>query len=99
MRKLLPALVLASAVVLAGATTAGGPVTVRRDGQAYRVSASFATRQTAAVARAVLTDYEGIPRYMPDVRTSRVVSREPAQVVVMSQPVGATVWRLVPMST
>jgi ribosome-associated toxin RatA of RatAB toxin-antitoxin module len=82
-----PALVVASTVVLSGATTVAGPVTVRRDGQAYRVSATFEAPQAAAVARAVLTDYEGIPRFMPDVRASRVVSRDPDGVVVEQEAV------------
>jgi ribosome-associated toxin RatA of RatAB toxin-antitoxin module len=82
-----PALVVASAIVVSGATTAAGPVTVRRDGEVYRVSASFDTPQAAAVARAVLTDYEGIPRFMPDVRASRVVSRDAEQVVVEQEAV------------
>jgi ribosome-associated toxin RatA of RatAB toxin-antitoxin module len=82
-----PALVVASAVALSGATTAAGPVTVRKDGEVYRVSATFETPHAAAVARAVLTDYEGIPRFMPDVRTSRVVSRDAAQVVVEQEAV------------
>jgi ribosome-associated toxin RatA of RatAB toxin-antitoxin module len=83
----MPVLVVASAVALSGATTAAGPVTVRKDGEVYRVSASFATPQAVAVARAVLTDYEAIPRFMPDVRTSRVVSRDAARVVVEQEAV------------
>jgi ribosome-associated toxin RatA of RatAB toxin-antitoxin module len=82
-----PALVVASTIALSGTTTVAGPVTVRRDGEVYRVSVSFETHHAAAVARAVLTDYEGIPRFMPDVRASRVVSRNPEQVVVEQEAV------------
>jgi hypothetical protein len=65
---------------------AAGPqpasVTVRGDRGVYRVAATFATPQPMAVARAVLTDYEGIPRFMPDVRSSRVIERSSGRAVV-----------------
>lgn len=83
----LPGLIAASSVALSGATTVAGPVSVRQEQGVYRVSASFETRQAAAVARAVLTDYEQIPRFMPDVRSSRIVSRDPEQVIVEQEAV------------
>ena len=58
------------------------PVTVREQDGVYRVAATFETAQPASLVRQVLTDYEQIPRFMPDVRRSRVVAREPAHVVV-----------------
>jgi ribosome-associated toxin RatA of RatAB toxin-antitoxin module len=76
-----------SSVALSGATTTAGPVSVRQEQGFYRVSATFETRQGTSIARAVLTDYEQIPRFMPDVRSSRVVSRDPQQVVVEQEAV------------
>jgi carbon monoxide dehydrogenase subunit G len=51
-------------------------VSVREtDDRSYVVAARFTVPETAAVVRAVLTDYEQIPRIMPGVRTSRVIDR------------------------
>jgi carbon monoxide dehydrogenase subunit G len=62
-------------------------VTVREEGGLYRVAASFVTPQRSAVAQAVLTDYEGIPRFMPDVQSSRVIERRDASVVVEQEAI------------
>ena len=80
-------------VVLApvsGATAAGvpaSPVTVREAQGACQVTATFTTPEPVAIARQVLTDYEGIPRFMPDVRSSRVVERSATGVVVDQEAV------------
>jgi uncharacterized membrane protein len=73
---------LAVALALLGATLAAATapgdtpvVSVRDDGGAYVVSAKFRVVEPASVVRAVLTDYEQIPRFMPGVRTSRVLER------------------------
>jgi hypothetical protein len=50
-------------------------ISVRDEGGMYSVSARFSVAQPAAVVRAVLTDYERIPDFMPGVRTSRVLER------------------------
>jgi len=55
---------------------------VREEGGVYTVSASFAVEQPTSVVRAVLTDYEQIPRFMPDVRTSIVRERGSGWVLV-----------------
>lgn len=82
-RGLVACLVLATTTSLLGAGGAlSQPVTVREDGGIYRVAATFETQHAASLVRDVLTDYEQIPRFMPDVRYSRVVAREPAYVVV-----------------
>src|SRR5690349_4311442 len=74
-------LIAALSIPLSAATTTpDGLITVREEHGVYRVSASFEARPGAAIARAVLTDYEQIPRFMPDVRSSRIVSREDGQV-------------------
>lgn len=56
-------------------------VVVTGDDGTYTVAARFQVAQTAAVARAVLSDYEAIPRIIPDVRRSVVVQREPLLLV------------------
>ncbi len=54
---------------LAAATPPPPPdVTVAARDGLYHVTATFRIAQPASVAFAVLTDYEQIPRFMPDVR-------------------------------
>jgi ribosome-associated toxin RatA of RatAB toxin-antitoxin module len=62
-------------------------VTVREEQGVYTVVARFVVDQPAAVALAVLTDYEQIPRFMPDVRTSIVRERAIGRVVVEQEAV------------
>jgi hypothetical protein len=63
---------------LPGAATADEPVvSVRQaEGGAYVVDARFSIRESADVAREVLTDYENIPRVIPEVRASEIVERQ-----------------------
>jgi ribosome-associated toxin RatA of RatAB toxin-antitoxin module len=80
-------LLLCSAVVCAGtvpaaATDAAPVVTVHEEAGIYHVVATFSVSQPAAIAHAVLTDYEQIPRFMPDVRTSTVLERTADGLVV-----------------
>lgn len=63
------------------------PVDVREDHGVYRVATQFTAPQSIAVARDVLTDYERIPRFMPDVRTSRVLERQAGRAVVEQEAV------------
>lgn len=85
-------LLLAGAVLALGlissplAAAASGPesapdVSVREEGGTYLVRATFAVSQSAGVARAVLTDYEQIPRFMPEVKTSVIIQRSPRLLV------------------
>jgi carbon monoxide dehydrogenase subunit G len=62
-------------------------VTVREEGGVYTVAAAFAVPQPAATVVAVLTDYEEISRFMPDVRTSTVLERGPVVTVVAQEAV------------
>jgi ribosome-associated toxin RatA of RatAB toxin-antitoxin module len=74
----------------ASAEPAGDPsqqVTVREERGVYNVTATFEVPQAPAVALAVLTDYEEIPRFMPDVRTSVVLERSPGRLVVEQEAV------------
>jgi hypothetical protein len=81
------ALLLASTAAVPAAGGQPGPVSVRGERGVYRVAASFVTAQPAAVAHAVLTDYERIPDYMPDVRSSRVLERGTGRAVVEQEAV------------
>ncbi len=62
-------------------------VTVREERGTYSVTASFHVPQDAAVALAVLTDYEQIPRFMPGVRTSTVVERSAGRAVIEQEAI------------
>jgi ribosome-associated toxin RatA of RatAB toxin-antitoxin module len=53
----------------------GEDVQVREEKGTYHVTAAFEVKQPPATAHAVLTDYEQVPRFMPDVRTSVVRER------------------------
>jgi hypothetical protein len=80
-------LFLATGLTLPAASTQPVPVTVHGERGVYRVAATFATPQPMTIAHAVLTDYEQIPRFMPDVRTSRVVERGTGRAVVEQEAV------------
>jgi ribosome-associated toxin RatA of RatAB toxin-antitoxin module len=77
------ALVALTCTVLLGSdAAAAGPahhapsVSVRDAGAgAYVVAASFEVAHPAAIARAVLTDYANIPKFVPDIQTSVVLAR------------------------
>jgi len=74
----------------AGTAMAAGPepqVTVREDRGVYTVDATFSVPQPVSHALAVLTDYEGIPRFMPDVRTSLVLERGYGRAVIEQEAV------------
>jgi ribosome-associated toxin RatA of RatAB toxin-antitoxin module len=75
-------ILLAMTTPLGAGGAVSQPVTVHEHDGVYRVAATFETPQAAALVHQVLTDYEQIPRFMPDVRSSRIVAREPEHVVV-----------------
>jgi ribosome-associated toxin RatA of RatAB toxin-antitoxin module len=62
-------------------------VSVREERGLYAVTARFDVPQTAPMAFAALTDYEQIPRFMPEVRTSIVRERFPGGVIVEQEAV------------
>src|SRR5918994_365772 len=68
----LMALALAGTVVMAAAPPR---LEVTEAYGIYRVTAEFAVHESPQAVIAVLTDYERIPKYMPDVEVSRVVER------------------------
>src|SRR5687767_5547300 len=86
-------LAAALAVALAGTMTETGPaptVTVREERGVYSVSARFYVPEPPAVALAVLTDYENIPRFLPDIRSSIVRERSTGGAVVEQEAVSGT---------
>lgn len=77
-------------IVLAGSMAEAGPapvVTVRETGGVYSVSARFRVPQPPAIAVAVLTDYENIPRFLPDVTSSVVRERSDSHAIVEQEAV------------
>ena len=81
--------VLASPVRLGLVDDAGAApdVTVREERGVYSVAARFHVPDSPTVARAVLTDYEQIPRFLPDIKTSIVRERADGRVVVEQEAV------------
>jgi ribosome-associated toxin RatA of RatAB toxin-antitoxin module len=61
--------------------------TVREERGVYTVAATFLVDQPSSAVLAVLTDYEQIPRFMPDVRTSIVRERTTGRAVVEQEVV------------
>jgi hypothetical protein len=81
-------LVLVAAAVSAAEDSESEPqVTVREEAGVYSVTARFHVPQPPAVALAVLTHYEDIPRFMPQVKASVVRERAADHVVVEQEAV------------
>jgi len=83
------ALIIVSVVVMTthGRAQDDAAVTVNESRGHYRVAAAFTVPQPASVARATLTDYAEIPRFMPDVRRSEVLERADDRTVVEQEAV------------
>jgi carbon monoxide dehydrogenase subunit G len=95
-RRLMP-LVLVLSALPAYANT---PVSVevnRGDDKAYSVEAVFDLTVRADIAWAVLTDYEGIARFVSSIRQSTIKRREPGRVVLEQHGVGRAWIVTVPM--
>lgn len=73
---------LALALPAAAAHEPAPTVSVREANGAFIVEARFQVSAPAGVVREVLTDYAGIPRFMPEVRMSVVRQRKGDQVIV-----------------
>ena len=86
-------MVLATAslvIALTGAMADTGPaptVTVREERGVYSVSARFHVAEPPALVLAVLTDYENIPRFLPDVTSSVVRERSGSGAIVEQEAV------------
>jgi hypothetical protein len=75
------------------ATAAQDPViSVHEVRGKYVVSATFTVPGTPAAARAVLTDYANIPRFMPDVRSSVVLERHDGRIRVAQEATPKFMW-------
>lgn len=93
-RRQLVAAVVSVCVALPGAHLAATAdpapspeVSVREERGTYAVTARFEVPQSPEIVLAVLSDYERIPRFMPDVKTSVVLERAPGRLVVEQQAV------------
>jgi carbon monoxide dehydrogenase subunit G len=62
-------------------------VSVREDRGTYTVTARFEIQQSAAIALEVLSDYEQIPNFMPEVQSSIVVDRTGGRTLVQQEAV------------
>jgi ribosome-associated toxin RatA of RatAB toxin-antitoxin module len=92
--RLLVAAVVSVCVTLPGARLAAAAdpapspqVSVQEARGTYTVTARFVVPQPPAIVLAVLSDYEEIPRFMPDVKRSVVVERAPGRLVVEQEAV------------
>jgi len=56
-----------------------------REGGVFRLQASFDVAASPSTAWAVLTDYEGMTRFVPTLRKSEVVSRSPNGAVITQE--------------
>jgi ribosome-associated toxin RatA of RatAB toxin-antitoxin module len=89
-----PVLLLLSLIspLTAEAQPASAGVTVSQEGAAYRVSATFAIEQPPPVVMTVLTDYERIPEFMPNVERTIVRERTERHAVVEQDAKSHFVW-------
>jgi hypothetical protein len=62
-------------------------VMVREDNGVYNVAATFTIVERGSFAVAALTDYAGIPRFMPEVQKSHVIGRDDELTVVEQEAV------------
>ena len=81
-------MVAAFAATIVFASPADEPhISVAEKDGVYRVTASFTVAAPPVTVAAVLTDYERIPQFMPDVKTSQVRSRTDAGLVVEQEAI------------
>jgi ribosome-associated toxin RatA of RatAB toxin-antitoxin module len=66
----------------AGADEDPQEVTVREEQGVFTIAARFTVPASPAIAMAVLTDYDNIPRFLPNVRTSRELERTGSRALV-----------------
>jgi len=83
----LAALLAATFLCAPMAADSGHQATVREVEGVYHVAASFDVPHPHSLAYGVLTDYEQVPRFMPDVRTSVVRERSPLRILLEQEAV------------
>ena len=84
-------LLVVLSILSASALGANTPITVDVDravDKAYTVDAAFDVNVPASVAWEVLTDYEGIGRFVTSIRQSTIKRREPGRVLLEQHGVG-----------
>ncbi len=82
------AVTLLSGDGLGGQSAAAEPaVSIGRDGQAYTVTARFDVPHSVTIVFDVLSDYEGISRFMPDIKKSVVHERTGDRTIVEQEAV------------
>jgi carbon monoxide dehydrogenase subunit G len=81
------ALLGAAAAAVANPEPPAPQVSVREERGTYVVTARFDIPQSAAAALAVLSDYEQIPKFMPEVQSSVVVDRSEGRTLVQQEAV------------
>jgi ribosome-associated toxin RatA of RatAB toxin-antitoxin module len=79
--------VAAAGIPAAAAVDREPMVQVSEERGTYRVAADFCVSQPAAVVLSVLSDYEAIPRFMPEVQSSRIIERADRRVVLEQEAV------------
>ena len=72
--------------------SAGQDIDVSENRGVYTVAATFDVSGAAATALATLTDYEQIPRFMPAVKTSRILERGDGEWIVEQEAVATFMW-------
>jgi ribosome-associated toxin RatA of RatAB toxin-antitoxin module len=78
---------LGTPALLVAEDAPGAGISVREERGVYTVRATFEVSQPAEIAFAVLTDYEAIPRFMPNISSSVVRERAGARAVVEQEAV------------
>ena len=81
---------LSAGLLLAG--PAEPRVGVTETGGVYQVTAAFAVTETPETVMAVLTDFERIPKFIPDMEISRVIERSAVGWVVEQQATSRFMW-------
>ena len=89
-RRLVVAVVVLAGLLRVGTLAAEAPglgldVTVLEKAGVYSVLARFFVPHPPDAVRAVLTDYEDIPKFMPQIETSLVLERAPGHAVVRQE--------------
>jgi ribosome-associated toxin RatA of RatAB toxin-antitoxin module len=79
--------VLAGPLAAADGHDAVPQVSVREARGTYTVTARFEIPQSPADALAVLSDYERIPRFMPEIKTSVVLARSDGRILVEQEAI------------
>jgi ribosome-associated toxin RatA of RatAB toxin-antitoxin module len=85
-------LVLAAGLGTAAGQDVDSTPLVREERGVYTVAATFGVSGAPATALATLTDYEHIPRFMPAVRTSRILERRDGEWIVEQEAVATFMW-------